>query len=1053
MVLDAHSQQFVKGRVLDTSGKPLQNATVKVPEDNKTTFTDSLGNFQIQISSPKNHLKITYTGYTAFSLKLEHDQSKELTIFLTPGNYLLKEINVSTGYQKIDKTRATGSFGQIDQELINEQATTHILDRLETIAPSLIVDRTTSGNTGRLMIRGLSTIQGPKDPLIILDNFPYEGNPDNINPNDIENITMLKDAAAASIWGTRAGNGVIVITTKKGRYNHGLSIDFNANTTLGNKPDLSYAKPMTSLDFIDVETYLFNQGYNDSQIGAVNQPALSPVVELLIKKKTANSREDLTIDQQIERLKTIDVRDDFRKYIYGNSVNQQYSVGLKGGTEKMNWHLSSGYDNNKSQLNERYQRTSLRFQNNFRPLRNLELYTTLAYTAAKNTSGKLGYGNITSAHNALYPYAVFADQDGNRVSIPKDWRQSYIRTAGDGKLLSWEYYPLADFNFNNNAETTKDLIINTGLIYKFPLGFTAEVKYQYQHQTTSGRDLHDDQSYFARNLINGFTQINGNGEVVYKVPPGGILDQSDTENSSANIRGQLNYLKDLGKHNLTVFVGAELREIKNTGNYNRIYGYNQDILTSGNVDYTNPYPDFITGYTSFIPSRQGISETLNRFVSMYGNAGYTFDQKYILSVSGRRDASNLFGLSTNDKWKPLWSAGLAWILTNESFINIPQVSYLKLRATYGFSGNVDQSKSAVTTIQYFSALSQNTLTPFATFNKFANPELKWESSRMINIGLDFQGIANRVTGSIEYYTKKGTDLFGTSPLDYTAGIGSFIVKNVASMKSDGWDLVLNTQNIKGNFSWNTNLNFSAVKDKVTEYYLNNTQASYFLNKSNTISGVTGKPVYAVFAYKWAGLDGQSGLPMGYLNGEQSNDYQEITGQGTQINDLAYSGSAIPTVFGSMGNTFAYKNLSVTIRLTYKLGYYFRRESINYPNLFSGWEGNSDYAQRWRQPGDEATTNVPAFVYPFTTAMQSLYTFSEPLIERADHIRLNYIQFNYDLNKNTKKWLPFKTCSLYANMTNLGLLWRANKQNLDPDFVSGFSIPQPKTYTLGLRANL
>lgn len=1046
----ALAQTRINGTILSFHDKiPLKKVSIKIKNNKTTLFSDDKGNFSLMYTGKPINLEISYIGYESQEVTLISPSTTPLIILLKEDILNLKEVMISTGYQQLPKERATGSFTLIDQNTLREQVSTNILDRLEGVTNSVVADRNTSAANGRLMIRGLSTIQGPKEPLIILDNFPYEGNTENINPNDVASITILKDAAAASIWGARAGNGVIVITTKKGKLNQKLSVDFNINQTLTDKPDLFYIPQISSSDFIDVETMLYSKGYYKNDINSPLQPALSPVVELLIKQAAASGLEKEKIGDQLNALKRIDVRDEFNKYFYRQSLNQQYAVNLNGGSEIMSWLVSSGYDRNISNLNAPYDRLSLRVENMIKPTKQLELNIGITYTNSKSENGRPEYGSITGHKNSLAPYTRFTDDNGNPLALPKLIKPAHALNIGKGKLLDWQYYPLEDYKHNTTSNIQNSLLANIGLRYKLPFGISTDIRYQYQRQQTTDNTVNDQESYRSRNLVNTYTQISKTGEAIYKIPMGGILEYRNQLMQAHNLRGQLNLDKSWNDHSVSAIAGAEFRETNQGSNGLTLYGYNHDLLSSGLVDYTQEYPSIINGSKQFIPPGPPVRYGLTRFVSLFSNAAYTYKNKYTFSISGRRDASNLFGLNTNDKWNPLWSSGLSWEISKEPFYKNSFLSYLKLRLTYGFSGNVDPSKSAVTTILY-QALSPYTLTPYARFNKFANPELKWETNRMINLGIDFSFAANRVNGSIEYYQKKGGNLFGTELLDYTSGIGSTIMKNVASTKGHGVDLELNSLNINQDFKWRTNLNISYNQDRITEYYLSNREASVFLTKG--VSGLKGKPTYAVFAYKWAGLDPQTGEPRGYLNNEISKNYNLLVGSGVKIEDLKYYGSAIPTLFGSIGNTFSYQNLSLTFRMMYKFGYYFRRNSINYSSLYSQGMGHADFSKRWKQPGDETTTNVPAYMYPFSGQMQTLYSFGESLVERGDHIRLHYVQLSYQLNKENFRRLPMKTIHLSFNINNMGILWSANKEKIDPDFIGEKSIPNPRSYSFGLRTN-
>lgn len=1044
------AQTKVRGRVLSAeNGRSLAGATIKVKGRSPGVAADSSGRFFLVLIAGERTLKASYLGYQTKEVQVKDNPEAEMLIYLEPVITAMGEVIVSTGYQDIPAERSTGSFNLIDQKTFNQQVSTGVLSRLEAVANSLTVDRTTNAS-GRLMIRGLSTIRGSKEPLIVLDNFPYDGDINNINPNDVQSITILKDAAASSVWGARAGNGVIVITTKKGRYNQPLQIDFNSSISVNQKPDLSYIPQISSTDYIDVEQMLYSRGFYNSQINARTKPALSPVIELLIQK-TAGTLSATEADARINALRQIDVRDDFNKYLYRQGVKQQYSVLAKGGSENSAWNLSAGLDKNVDVLDAGFDRINLHFRQNITPVKNLRMMTGIYYTLNKGTVGRPGYGSVSSTSGSLYPYAQFADEAGNALPIIKDYRQTYLNQAGNGQLLDWKYYPLEDYKNVMNSTSGQDVLANADIEYKFLKGFSAGIKYQYERQTSEGMNQQGSDSYNARNLINLYTQVNpATGQVTYAIPKGGILDLSNGLLQSHNLRSQLTYNSSWNNHTLSALAGGELRQANSTKNSNRMYGYNDDILTTGSVDFVTRFPTFITGSGSLIPNSSGLSNTLNRFVSAFANAAYIYKDKLTISGSARSDASNLFGVNTNNKWQPLWSAGAAWELSREPFFKIPYISYLKLRATYGISGNTDPSMTGVTTIRY-STVSPFTLSPYAQVDRYANPELSWEKVSILNVAVDFRTKNNRISGSIEYFKKKATDLFGTSPIDYTTGIGNTIIKNVASMAGNGADLQLTTLNLVKTFKWSSDLNLSLYKDKVTDYYLSSMQGSNFVSSyaQPNIAGITGKPVYSIFSYKGAGLDPATGNPQGFLNGQISNNYTSITGNATTIDDLIYNGPALPTLFGSAGNTFSWNNLSLTARITYKFGYFFRRESIYYTSLFSG-SGHSDYSLRWQKPGDEANTSVPSMVYPSPANRDAFYNGSEIMVEKGDHIRLQYITASYDLHKESFRRLPFNMLQIYTNASELGVLWTANKKGIDPEYRRFSNLVPSKTISFGLR---
>ncbi|WP_051293275.1 SusC/RagA family TonB-linked outer membrane protein [Olivibacter sitiensis] len=1046
-----YAQQHIVGKILSFGDNlPIEGASVSLQGINTTVITNGKGEFTIQTTANTTVLIVNHVGYESTSITVQLPQTDALNIVLNASSRLLEEVQVvSTGYQTIPAERATGSFSTVSNELFNQQVGTDILSRLPAIANSMVMDNGRAG-APQMMVRGLSTISGPKDPLIVVDNFPYDGDITNINPNIVENITILKDASASSIWGARAANGVIVITTKTGRFNQPITLDFNSNVSIGAKPDLGYIRQMPSSDFIDVEQELFNRNFYNSQINSANRPVLSPVVDLLNKVRNGELTQEQA-QQQINQWRTVDARDQFNQYMYTPSVNQQYFINAQGGVEKFSWTSALGYDHNKDNLGATYQRINLRFQNAYHPNKQLSLTTSLYYTQSQNQSGRYGYNNVFMKGSGIFvPYMQMADANGNALPVARDYNQSYIETAGDGMLLDWNYYPLTDWQHQISNSNVSDILATAVLDYQIIKGLSATVNYQYERQLGTNTGLADENSYVARDYINRFSQIV-DGNVEFIVPRGGILDKSNNTLNANNLRGQLNFDHTYDKHNITAIAGAEMRSTNSSGHQERFYGYNPNNLTTGSVDYTRTYLNFISG-SAFIQRNQSLSETATRFLSQFANAAYTFDNRYVLSASARRDASNLFGLNTNDQWNPFWSAGFAWKVSNEQFYDVNFLPYLNLRATYGFSGNIDPAMVAVNTISYYSSPSFLTGNMVAGINNYYNPSLKWETSKMLNLAIDFRTQNGRISGSIEYYQKKGENLFGVAPIDYTTGVDPEILRNVASMKGNGMDIELKSLNIERTIKWQTILNFSFYKDQVLEYLIGRTLASQYIAINDVpISGIKGRPVYAIYAYKWAGLDPNTGEAQGYLDREVSKAYTTITGVGTQVEDLEYFGSAIPTQFGSLINAISYKNISLQVGISFKFGYWFRRSSINYTNLFNGWVDHSDYALRWQQPGDETHTDVP--VNPYTTNSQrdAFYNGSSVLVEKGNHIRLQYVNLAYDLNMPKSFKGGIKGLQIYFNASNLGLLWRANKQDIDPDFNLGtYNIVTPTNYAIGFR---
>lgn len=1040
----------VKGRILDEKGEPLPGATVKIKDGSKSTQTNGNGEFQLSGIDENAVLVVHYLGYKTREIPVnELKMNSSIKMEIKTGELEEVKVMVNTGYQVLPKERATGSFTHIGNEVLNQQVGKTILARLNGVANSVAFDV----GVGRpdVTVRGLSSINGNKAPLIILDNFPYDGDLNNINPNDVESVDILKDAQATSIWGARAGNGVIVIVTKKGGLNKPLQVNFNSNVTFTGKPNLFDVNLASTSDFIDAEQFMFSKGRYNTQLTDRNKPQLSKVIELLVAQRDRKITPE-EAKAGIDALRGIDIRNEASKYLYRTAVDQQYAIGFQGGSQATAYNISAGYDRNLTTLDGTSERMNLRAANTFKPIEKLQINTVLYYTNSNAKTGRSEYQPGSIGGRRIYPYTQLKDEHGN--DIPVDiYRKLYTDTAGAGKLKDWKYYPLEDYKSDRTTTNLQSVLASANVNYQFMDGLSLDLKYQYENQQAKTRVLRDENSFFARDMINRGTRINRTtGAVTYIIPEGGILSNGQSSVISQNTRAQLNFNKTFGDHNVVAIGGGEVRSMNTKTSSGLIYGYFDDILKTGKVDYLNQYTDFLTGNRTFLGDGLNLAERLNNYTSLFGNAAYTYKGKYTISGSARKDLSNLFGVETNNKGVPLWSAGASWNLSEESFYNVSFLPYLKLRATYGVSGNLDPRQAAVTAFVSAGSAFYTNL-PQASIYNYPNPELRWEQAKMFNVGADFEIINNVLSGSIEYYHKRGKDLFGLEEMDYTTTGVKTMLKNVADMKGNGVDIELSSRILNREIKWFQNFNFSYNTNEVTKYYNKTVIGSDFVNNgNNTATPLVGQPVYSVVSQRWAGLDPLTGEPQGYLNGVVSKDYAALRGIQNPIENMIFHGSAMPTVFGNFTNTVSWKDLSLSVNIVYKMGYYFRRASVDYNdvNKFGGNGIHADYAKRWQNPGDEKNTSVPSFIFPNNENRNSFYNGSEVLVSKGDHIRLQFINLAYSLKKSQFAKLPVKELQFYTNASNLGILWKANKFDLDPDYNNVFR-PRP-SYAFGLRAN-
>lgn len=1028
----------VKGRVVNEIGEPVI-VTVTVKGTSKAISTNNNGDFLLKGVDENAILVISGVSIETSEIKLSG--RNELTIKAVTKISTQEEVTINTGYQKIAKERATGSYSKVENALLSRQPSTNLFERLDGITNSLLVDK--RAGEKRFQVRGLSTLNDGQ-PLIVLDNFPFNGNVNDINPNDILDITVLKDAASASIWGAKAANGVIVITTKKSRYNQPTQVTYNSNARLQEKINQNYYPSMSTSEYIDVEQFLFEKGFYDAKlINTIRYPTISPVVEILNKKRSGLLSEQVAT-QHIDALRNLDTRNEYDKYLLRSPISLQQHLNFGGGSNNLRYNFSVGYDRNSDEFKGTgvFKRLTVNSGLSFKPINRVELSINTNFSQSNSRSGAQQFFDLN-----IYPYAQLADAAGNHLAVVKDYRMSFVDTAGSGKLLDWHYKPLDEVGFLDSKNRVQLLLTNLNASVRLTNWLSVDLRYQYGHEQLSSNVLHRKETYFVRSLVNQFTKP---GSFERNIPVGGFLDTDNSDLVSNNLRGQINFNSSwAGKHEISGLVAAESGESRTRVGANRVYGYNDANLTyNTNIDFKTLYPLYLGG-TSIIENRLSYGEFINRSVSFLGNASYTYNSRYTIYASARKDGSNIFGVNTNNRWKPLWSLGTAWDISKETFYDIDWLPLLKLRFSYGYTGNTSNTTPALTTILYSPVVSVYTGTPIASIVSPPNPDLRWEETRILNLGADFTIFQNRITGSFEWFVKKSKDIVSEFPIDPTLGIFS-AKKNVANLKTKGFDVQLSSLNLDGKLQWRTQLNLSYCKAIVTNYFNN------FITTPVTSPGINplkGQIAYGLYSYKWAGLDPLNGDPQGYLGKQVSKDYNGILNDSFQ--HQVFHGSSIPLYFGNVINALSFKGVTVSANITYRFAYYFRRPSVYYSRLFEeGTNRSADYSKRWMKSGDENFTTVPSMTYPSNSQRDQFYYYSEVNVQRGDHIRLSDMRVSYDFNNAMlqKMWIHSLQLYLYANNLNV-VLWKANHSGIDPDYTGAtLIIPPSRTWAIGLNVN-
>lgn len=1038
----AQNQTPLRGRVISSEDQlPLPGASIRVNGTNKGAIANEEGRFLLFLDPKDSLLTISFIGFETLELGLSGRTADPMEISLQPTLTFLGAVEIlSTGYEEIPRERATGSFAFLDQELVDRRVSTNMLDRLQDITPGLVFNRAAAANDP-ISIRGRGTIYANTMPLIIVDNFPYDGPIENINPNDVESVTVLKDAAAASIWGARAGNGVIVITTKKGKRNQPMTVAFNSNVIFTEAPDLFYEPRMSSAEMIEVERMLFSRGVYNSAERSNNKTALSPGVETLIALRDGKiSNEEA--ERQLQAYSNQDSRSQLQQYYYRPSRSQQYSLSLRGGGERSAYSISTGYDHSLSSVvGNQNSRITLNAQNQWLLAKDKLEFNLGLYVA----ESQVEEGTQVPT---LYPYELLADAQGNPLPVTRTYSRRFVESEQVQNLLDWKSYPLSELGEWGGVNKRTDLRWTGGLSYQLLPGLKVSVSHQYWLNLNRGRNLRNQELFFVRDLINQYTEMGESGEVVRNVPIGDILDVQQGESQSHNFRAQVNYSKEFSQGTqLTILGGFEAKDLGTLTNATRFYGYNDELGINGLVDTKNQYRRFHNNSLSAIPSNQSHTGIIDRFLSAYVNGAFTYKGKYTVSASARRDASNLFGVNANQRAVPLWSLGTSWVISEEAFASGMTLPFTRLRATYGYNGNIDRSVSAFTTGRFFTdPFGMIPGLPYADIVNPPNPDLRWERIGILNVGLDLETKDSRWRLTLDFFRKNGKDIIGDSPVPRSLGVPT-IRGNFASVQTSGLDMELNASILRGPVRWDSRFIFSHVREKVVSYETEVNPLDY-LNGNVLTLPIPGKPLFSVFSLPFAGLDAATGDPLGYLDGEPSSDYGAIFSQVTE-DDVRFHGPSRPTIFGALTNNFEWKNFSLSVNVSYRMGYYYRRQTVSYSEVLAGRISHSDFSKRWQNPGDELITDVASMPSSNNNNRNRMILSGSNLVEPGDHIRLQDIRFSYSLGKNTVAALPFSGLEVYTFWDNVGMIWKASNDPLDPDF----RVMKPlRSFAVGLKAS-
>lgn len=998
----------------DATGEPMIGATAIVHGTTQGGSCDADGKVTIHNVQPNQIVDISYVGKKSQHVFISSKQTN-YKVRLHDAVNELKGLVVTTGYQTIEKGRATGSFDIVKQEDLKNVVSGDVVDKLEGVVPGLQIDA-----DGNMLMRGQATIYADTKPLVVVDGFPMEYGTYNINPNDIEQISVLKDAASASIWGVRAANGVIVITTKKGKKNQKVQVNYNGNIKIGSKFDVSSLGLLNSAQQINYEReYDENRGTTATiDQGSVNYFTEAEMIGYQLYKGNLTEAE---AEVAYNKLGAYNNAKDIQKYFYQSSLFQQHNISISAGSANTTNFLSVKFENKLGDLKgNSYNKVNAQLNSTF----DFGKYVKLNTGFRANYMDKKQYSGTPTS---MMPYVHLFDENGNYSNEYHGYSQILLDDLQSKGFEDWSYNRLKDKSYVDDDTKSYNVVANAALTFKLPMGFDFTTSGMYTIDHSRNEVFYDQKSYHTRDLYNQFTNLDETtGTMTHYLSEGGIKDLYNANSTSYTWRNILNYRYDSNKWSVNALAGFEMFAIHTKTEKDTYYGYDPQGMTY------NTAMDFSTlvgtGVAGFSPAYgmitlgyyPGQTDVENRYFSTFATASGTYLDRYTVFGSIRLDKTNLYGRSSEYRDQPTWSLGTRWDISKEKFFHIKHIDRLALKTSYGLSGNIDK-----TTSPYLIAASARDIFTGQNSLIIQNPEnplLGWEKVYTWNLGLDFNMFNNRLNLSVEYYNRSTKDALGIAVLDPTTGWSS-VKKNVSSLINRGIDLSIGgdiTRNKE--WTWNSTLNFSYNFNKVTKVN-SGTLTMESITNGNPIEG---QPVDYIFAYKSAPLTDQGEL--------QIIDQKGNTGDYTIANnfdkeDYVFMGRKTPKYYGAWLNTVSFKHFTFDMMLTYKLGHKIRMPSV--ANDLLQHRMYKTFDQRWRTAGDENTTLVPKASYGQANGTyMSVLENIDWQVENGNIFRLKNIAIGYDFAHLLKgKWLS--TLNARFSIENLFYI-TANRDHLDSE---------------------
>ena len=1071
----------ISGKVTDEKDEPLPGVTVFVKGFIRGvgTSTDNAGRYSVSVPKveklslvfsfvgmePK---EIMYTGQDTINVVLREmvNEMDEVTV-------------VSTGYQTVNRKDMVGSYTTLKAEDIMLPAYSSIDQMLQGQVAGMVITNSSAraGASPKIQIRGTSTILGNQDPIWVIDGIiqddPIEINAGTgliddmrniignqvswLNPNDIETITVLKDASATAIYGSRASNGVIVITTKKGKKDR-LSINYTGNISISPAPRYDQFNVMNSQERVHFSEEAYNFGVRYQKTPIKQLHTYEGTLRMLMEG-------DITQDEYIANRNRLEVMNtDWLDILTRTAISHNHNLSVSGATSKVNYMISAGYSKNNGQeignSSERFtSRASVGIQFNEQIRVNFALDGTvgknIGYAAGVNP---LNYALTTSralpAYNEdgsyafyrienTYKYNTSAQPDGLGFNILNELENSgsEVKNGRIGINLSffWKLYPWLEYQFTGG----------------------------YTYNNINSQSYVGENTYAIANKYRGYDYGTINPDDPWfnaaVLPFGGELFTSNATQNSYNIQNKLLISKSFNEdHRLNVMLGVEVRSTKNDNLSNTLWGYVKD---RGNMLVRPTAQDKFTPIGSASQSGLGdifdqiysgkskVESKTDNFFSVFATLAYSLKNRYVLNLNVRNDASNRFGQDVNNRFDPTYSLGLSWCVTEEKFMaNQRWLTALNLKATYGIQGNALLNLSPELILQQ-QGVADIYNEYYSNISSIPNPQLSWERTRTWNLGMDMQ-LFNKVNVVVDYYSRRSNAVI-QKDIAYENGLTSMKL-NGGIVYNKGIEVTvnltpINTKDFGLSFSVNSSKNWNTTGKSDFDVTVEN-----YLEGNETMILKKGYSLGTMWSYAFAGLNGENGTPM-FKNLEFS---EENPYNGDPTTYLVYSGQKNPYFTGGLNLSIRYRSFTLGSSFALLLGGK-KRLTSPYSSMAAGIympketsNVSKDLAKRWKKPGDEKYTNIPGFIQgnqlletqEGNKNMMDMWAQSDALVVNSSFLRCRNLTLGWRLNQKMAKKMRVSNLTVSASVNNLFVIASKRFNGFDPELDNSV---MPKNYSLGI----